>query len=63
VKRRTGKAKSVSMMGKSNEPFARKAKKPEGDDKPHVKPGAPSTDRNARSQHSKRTKRLTGLML
>jgi hypothetical protein len=57
-------AKSVSMMGKSNEPFARKAKKAENDDKPHVKPGAPSVNKNmARGKQAARVKRLTGMML
>jgi len=63
TRRRKGKAKSVSMTGGSNAPFVRNAKKPESDDKPHVRPGPASTNRNAQSQHSKRVKRLTGLML
>lgn len=56
-----GKSKSVSMMGKSNAPFAKNVKKPEPDDKPHTKAGAASTNKN--KAKSARTKRLTGLML
>jgi len=63
MKKSKGKSKSVNMMGKSNEPFAKKAKKPEPDDKPHVRPLAPSTNKNMAKSHSARAKRLTGLML
>lgn len=55
-----GKPKMMSMMGK--EPFEMKAKKPEPDDRP--RPARPkSVNKNQKSQHSARTKRLTGLML
>lgn len=57
------KHKSVSMMGKSKMPFAKSPKKPEPDDKPHVKAGAPSTNKNSSKAKSARAKKLTGLML
>lgn len=65
MKRRMKKdrAKSMPMDGKSNEPFMKKAKKPENDDKPHVRVGAPSVNKNSRKAHSERVKRLTGVRL
>lgn len=64
MKRGAKKSKSVNMMGKSAIPFAKKAKKPEADDKPHVKAGTPSTNKNApKGKQAARVKRLTGLVL
>ena len=57
------KAKSMPVDGKSNEPFAKKAKKPEPDDKPHDRIGTPSINKNQRNAHSKRTQRLAGVKL
>jgi hypothetical protein len=49
-----------SMFGKK--PFNLQAKKPEADDRPRpARP--PSTNKNMSATHSKRAKRLTGLML
>jgi hypothetical protein len=63
MKRKMKKAKSVSMMGKSNEPFMKKAKKPEADDKPHSRPGPASTNKNMGTMKSPRVKRLTGTLI
>jgi len=63
MKRRMGKgkkSKSVDMTGKSNEPFAKKAKKPEPDDKPHMPVGKPSANKNVPSA---RMKRLAGVKI
>lgn len=59
--RRGKKAKSVSMMG--GKPFAKSAKKPEPDDKPHMKAGPPSVNKNTAVKKNARVKKLTGLML
>lgn len=55
------KSKSVSMMGAA--PFVKKAKKSENDDKPHVRPGPPSVNKNTTVKKSPRVKRLTGLLI
>lgn len=55
--------KSMNMMGA--EPFKKKAKKPEPDDKPtqHQRVGHPSINKNQKNAHSSRVKRLTGVRL
>lgn len=55
------KSKSMSMMG--GKPFAKSAKKPEPDDKPHTKAGPPSVNKNTSVKQNARVKKLTGLML
>jgi len=56
------KPKSVSMMGKSTEPWKEKAKKPEADAKPK-NPGPKSTNKNAKSMNSAKMKKLTGTLI
>ena len=57
------KSKSVNMMGKSREPFAKKAKKPEADEKPFLRRGTSSTNKNMRQSKSARVRRLAGTLI
>ena len=54
------KHKSVNMASGA-EAFRKKAKKPENDDKPHVRPPSPRTA--SRAGASGRVKRLAGFLL
>lgn len=60
MKSAKGKAAHVKSMMGSAEPFKKQAKKPEADDRPHMKSGPRSVNKG---KPSPRTKRLTGLML